>query len=102
MIGVLFCSWRRKENPGTDNLTSVGSSIRNAAPENLGIFNVLFKCQILQRWWTHRLCSKCKELLLILKLWAVVLSAEIAPLLNLLDAFSASLISIVHNDCSVH
>lgn len=31
MIGELFRSWRRKENPGVDNLTSVGSSIRNAA-----------------------------------------------------------------------
>lgn len=48
MVGVLFRSWRRKENPGTDNLTSVGCSIRNAAPENVGIFNVLCKCQLLQ------------------------------------------------------
>lgn len=37
MVGMLFHSWGRKENPGTDNLTSVGSSIRNAALENVGI-----------------------------------------------------------------
>lgn len=62
----------------------MGSSIRNAAPQNVGIFNMLSHCHMLQRWSTGRHCSKCKELLLRLKVWVIVPLAEIVSLLNLL------------------
>lgn len=88
--------------PNDDDDKLDRSSIRNAAPQNVGIFNMLCQCWLLQRWWTGRLCSKCKELLLRLKTWAVVLPAEIVCLLNLLITWFVSFIYIVHSNCSIN